>query len=66
MLYQHKHPNAVDEDEVEYCIIKTKTEYPCEICKQATYFAELNFEAPICSDECCDALYEEYDESGRR
>ncbi len=33
---------------------------PCLVCHKETFFAEVNFEAHICSRECEDAIWDEY------
>lgn len=33
---------------------------PCLVCKTDTFFAEVNFEAHICSYECENAIWNEY------
>lgn len=44
---------ALDED---HNIIRGTKAIPCCICGELTEFAEINYEAPICSDECMDIL----------
>ena len=56
MKFKDRYPNAQYLDEVRMNIIKSDTEEPCFICGIPTYFHEINYQAPFCSEECIDKM----------
>jgi hypothetical protein len=67
MKFDLKHPDAeagnVGKDEPEPCLVKFKVFLPCCICKSPTCWADLDFQGPICSDECRETLWNQYMEA---
>lgn len=50
----------------EYPIMVKFAEYhECEICHRPTRWIEISFEAYICSDECYDCIWKEYEDACR-
>jgi len=61
MKYSDKHPNPKHLREVEPGVIYCEGEpTPCWNCGSPTNFWDLDFQAPLCSEECLKVRYEEY------
>ena len=43
-------------------IFKSANVYPCEVCKEKTSWVSMSFETHVCSEECLDALWKEYND----
>jgi len=56
----NKHPEYLDIGMATcYNLAKPFTRR-CFICREFTTFIEVNFEAPLCSDQCVEAMWKEY------
>ena len=63
MKFEQKFPNAeVDFEPKDLLIFKSVTEYPCDVCKEKTTWISMSFEAPVCSEECLNKLWKEYND----
>src|SRR4051812_8431872 len=63
MRFDKKYPDAKHDDELEECMCYFDIPDICIMCWEPSHFVELNFEAALCSEECRDKLYKEYDEA---
>lgn len=66
MKFSDKYPEAKYLEQVEHSIIKAGGSYPCWHCGQPTSFADIDFGAPICSEECSRAKNDEFWEACSR
>lgn len=68
MRFEEKYPNAQHLEEPESLILCCKGSPPskCWHCGTMTVFVEISFEAPLCSEECVDAKWKEYEEACRK
>lgn len=60
MKFRDKYPDAKYADTVEYSIMKGSKKDNCYICGALTDFIDMDFECPICSEECMDKINEEF------
>lgn len=60
MKFDARYPDAKVNEEVRMGIIKLGVERQCWHCKEMTTFAELNYQAYLCSEECLEAVDKEY------
>ena len=70
MKFDMLFPNVNPDDSYDYngsdYIVDSLSSGPCLVCKEATRWIDLNFEAYLCSTECEDALWAEYDGASNR
>ena len=68
MKFDIKYPNAKHNEEPEMLVVcfKDSPPKPCWHCGEPTVFVEISFEANLCSEECVDAKWKEYEEAERR
>ncbi len=66
MKYSDKYPDAKYLEEVAPSIIMVSGSSPCWNCGQPTSFADIDFGAPICSEECSKAKNKEFFEACNR
>ncbi len=59
MKFQDKYPRTDYLEEVEPGIIREKEFLPCWHCGELNMFVEMDFEAPLCSEECSEAKVDE-------
>ena len=60
MKFSDKYPEAKYLEEVQPGIIRVNGNSPCWNCGQPTSFADIDFGAPICSEECSKAKNDEF------
>ena len=60
MKYNIKYPNARPMQEVEATIMKAHKPDNCHWCGAMTDFIDMDFETYICSEECDEALADEF------
>lgn len=77
MKFKDKYPNIrpspagyqeaykSEEVSVETSLFYSGRYYDCFVCHEITPFIEINFEAHVCSEECRNIMYENYDEALR-
>ena len=66
MKWDDKYPNAVYLDEPQSCIVKGRIPEPCWHCGALTVWYEINYGAFLCSEECRQAVDDEYIAACRR
>ena len=66
MKWDSKYPNAKAGDEPQRCICKFDSEHPCCQCGVPTSWADIDFEAWLCSEECALALWKEFKDACAR
>jgi len=59
MKYIDKYPNSKPDDEVEPSILRVEKEHRCDVCRSKTYFIDIDYQVPVCSEECDDHINEE-------
>lgn len=60
MKFDYNSPN----DEIYWngdSVIKSEYEQPCVVCHEYTHWYSLSFLGPVCSTECLDKLWEDFD-----
>ena len=63
MKFDQKFPDADEGFEPkDLLVFKSSKEQPCAMCKENTSWINLCFEANVCSEECLDALWKEYND----
>ena len=60
MKYDKKYPNARPLQEVEKTIMKAHKPDNCYMCGVMTDFIDMDFDAYICSEECDEALMNDF------
>lgn len=60
MIYEEKYPNAKPKDYLYDDVLIVGTPGPCAVCGRETRFIDICWEAHICSDECNNALCDEF------
>ena len=60
MIYEEKYPNAKPEDRLYDDVLLVGSPGPCAVCGKQTRFIDICWEAHICSDECNNALCDEF------
>lgn len=55
----------MDKEKINWCIVGS-TKGKCWNCGKPTYNVSLAFEAPMCSEECDNVIYREYEEEVSR
>lgn len=61
MTWDELYPNApVEFEPVGTDVVRVSVTAPCWHCLRPTAWAELNFQAHLCSPECADAKWQEY------
>jgi predicted nucleic acid-binding Zn ribbon protein len=60
MKYEDKYPNAKHLEEVAPSLVKFLPSEECLICGAPTTFGDIDFGAPFCSEECFQAMWEQY------
>ena len=69
MTFDEQYPDAPDwfqPGDPDHEVVKVPGVRPCWQCGTLTRFAELNFEAHVCSEACNDAGWREYFEACAR
>lgn len=66
MKYHEKFPNALYQEEVIPGVFKIDKEFPCWNCGELTDFCDIDFDGPLCSEECRAIKYREFMEALRR
>ncbi len=59
MKFNKKYPNAVYMDLQEE-MLKGGNPEPCMICKELTFWVEINFQGHICSEECLKTMNSDF------
>ena len=65
MKFDTIYSTAREDDEIIYkgsTLFKCKIAEPCWHCGEETFWIDLSFEAHLCSEECEDAKWEEFQE----
>lgn len=62
MKYADKYPDMKDIHDERDLIIKGTSDKPCFNCGTPTPYIEISFEAHMCSEECNDQKWREYEE----
>lgn len=65
MKYDDKYPMAREFDEPEPGIIRVRQQRPCWHCASLTRWADIDFGAYLCSDECSAAKWQEFERAYR-
>ena len=52
MNYDDKYPYAKCYDEVEVGLVKMCRQLPCRVCKEYTYWLDVDHQVMVCSDRC--------------
>lgn len=60
MIYEEKYPNAQPKDCLYDDVLLVGSLGPCAVCGRQTRFIDICWEAHICSDECNNALWDEF------
>lgn len=60
MKYFEKYPNAKPFDMVDATIMRSNKSDNCYCCGKITDFKDIGLEAYVCSDECDEALADEF------
>ena len=66
MKFNEKYPNANYLGEVYFGIVKFNGAEPCFICKELTEFGDIDFQCPICSEECLGKLLDMYNTEAQK
>lgn len=65
MDFYRKHPNAAYLEVFDDNMLLGATSFSCWHCGNKTRWVEINFEAPLCSDECVAAKWREWARASR-
>lgn len=56
MKYANKFPNMIPIFDEQENVFRGFDSKPCHVCKRITQYIEVNYNVPLCSEECSDEL----------